>query len=157
MSDTHLAALLDTVTDRAGRGPAAEWTVYDFEAVSEDIYTITETRLSVTTLKRVFGRLKYDGNPSTSTLNALAGYAGYLDWRAFEQQTEIDKEEGEGPDRVRDQIVADAGAGESRKEQSGGSGGDKPLEWPLASFFKINLALLLGLAVIVTAIVILFG
>jgi hypothetical protein len=52
--------------------------------LSDDIFSRTETRLSVTTLKRVWGRIKYQSSPSTTTLNALAKYAGYADWRNFE-------------------------------------------------------------------------
>jgi hypothetical protein len=42
----------------------------------------------VTTLKRIFGRLKYDSAPTLSTLNALAQYAGYVDWQDFKHHVD---------------------------------------------------------------------
>jgi hypothetical protein len=39
--------------------------------------------LSVTTLKRLWGKLKYTNVPTATTLNTLAKFAGYQDWRTF--------------------------------------------------------------------------
>ena len=142
VNDQALQTLLQQLTDQLGRGPATAWTDYDFEHLSDEIFTATDTRLSVTTLKRVWGRLKYESQPSTTTLNALAGYAGHTDWRDFEQSNN----QGEA-----------AGAEESKEEQGDGDTGDaeKPLEWPAANFLKLNLGLLTLLAITVTTVVLL--
>ena len=75
-----------TITEQLGRGPADRWTDYDYDYLSDDLFERTGTRLSVTTLKRLYGRIKYTSNPSTTTLNALARYAGFADWRAYEAE-----------------------------------------------------------------------
>jgi hypothetical protein len=75
---------LTLIESRLGWGDAAKWTNYDFEKLSEEIDQNTGIRLSVTTLKRIWGRLKYDSAPTLTTLNTLAQFAGYADWRAFE-------------------------------------------------------------------------
>ncbi|HWV67683.1 hypothetical protein, partial [Chitinophaga sp.] len=63
----------------------SEWTTYDFEKLSEAIEEVTGVLLSVTTLKRLWGKLKYTNMPATTTLNTLAQYAGYADWREFKR------------------------------------------------------------------------
>jgi hypothetical protein len=43
-------------------------------------------RLSISTLKRIWGKVKYDHSPTTATLNAIARFAGFDGWRDFQQQ-----------------------------------------------------------------------
>lgn len=69
-------------------GPGSSWTNYDFEKLSDNIFDTTQVVLSVTTLKRVWGKLKYPNAPSITTLNTLAAYLGFEDWRAFKQSHE---------------------------------------------------------------------
>jgi hypothetical protein len=64
-------------------GSSDKWSNFDFEKLSETVLSNTGVRLSSTTLKRVWGRLKYDHAPTTTTLNTLARYAGYESWREF--------------------------------------------------------------------------
>lgn len=64
-------------------GDAASWTNEDFDELSDRIFTKTSVRLSVSTLKRIWGKVKYDHSPTTATLNALARYAGFDGWRDF--------------------------------------------------------------------------
>lgn len=68
-----------------GWGNSAVWTDYDFEKLSELILAQTGVRLSISTLKRIWGRVRYESSPTVSTLNALAAFAGYEDWRAFKK------------------------------------------------------------------------
>jgi hypothetical protein len=63
--------------------PSSEWRNYEFTALSEAILDTTGVNLSTTTLKRVFGKLKYDSLPSSVTLNALASYVGFASWMDF--------------------------------------------------------------------------
>jgi hypothetical protein len=64
-----------------GWGDAAFWTNEDFDKLSESIFDKTDVRLSVSTLKRVWGKVKYDSSPNMGTLNALARFAGFEGWR----------------------------------------------------------------------------
>ena len=63
--------------------PAEEWRNFEFTELSDKILDVTGVNLSTTTLKRVFGKLKYDSLPSTVTLNALASFLGYSNWMDF--------------------------------------------------------------------------
>ena len=75
-----------TIEEKLGWGSADDWQNQDFEALSARIYDQTQVVLSVSTLKRVWGKVKYESSPSLSTLNALASFSGYKDWRDFKQQ-----------------------------------------------------------------------
>src|ERR1041385_5948278 len=66
--------------------PADEWRNYEFTELSEKILDATGVNLSATTLKRVFGKLKYDSLPSSATLNALAAFLGYSSWMDFKSK-----------------------------------------------------------------------
>lgn len=68
------------IEKETGWAPAEEWTTAHFEELSERIQRKTNVQLSVATLKRVWGRVKYDSSPSRTTLDALAIYAGYDSW-----------------------------------------------------------------------------
>ena len=74
-----------------GWGDAAFWTNEDFETLSESIFDKTGIRLSVSTLKRVWGKVKYDSSPNMATLNALARYVGFEGWRAMLSAASADK------------------------------------------------------------------
>jgi len=80
-----LSRCLKQIEASFDRGASEHWSTYDFEKLSEAIYARTQVRLSVTTLKRIWGKLKYGSAPTITTLNALAQFAGYADWRAFTQ------------------------------------------------------------------------
>jgi len=71
------------IGDSLGWGDAASWTNEDFDTLSESIFDKTGVRLSVSTLKRLWGKVKYDSSPNMGTLNALARYAGFEGWRAL--------------------------------------------------------------------------
>jgi hypothetical protein len=81
----HLVKKIELIADR---GESGKWTTYDFEKLSEAIYERTQVRLSLTTLKRIFGRLKYESAPNLSTLNTLAQFAGYGDWQDFKKNVD---------------------------------------------------------------------
>ncbi|WP_119080539.1 hypothetical protein [Chitinophaga alhagiae] len=67
-------------------GSSEHWQNQDFDALSTRIFEETQVVLSVSTLKRVWGKVKYESLPSATTLNTLAVFAGYENWRAFRQQ-----------------------------------------------------------------------
>jgi len=64
-------------------GPSERWANQDFERLSEQIMARTQVRLSVSTLKRIWGKVRYDSLPAITTLNALAQFSGYKNWRDF--------------------------------------------------------------------------
>src|SRR6187401_3310152 len=66
-------------------GEASNWTNEDFESLSERIQLKTGTCLSITTLKRIWGKVKYESRPTMTTLNTLARFIDFENWRAFVQ------------------------------------------------------------------------
>jgi len=70
-----------------GWGDSASWTNEDFETLSDRIADKTSVRLSVSTLKRIWGKVRYDSSPTMATLNAMARYAGFDGWRDLVAQT----------------------------------------------------------------------
>ncbi len=64
-------------------GSSANWTTQDFKELSQKIFDKTSITLSPTTLKRIWGKLKYESAPTLTTLNTLAQFLGFEHWRAF--------------------------------------------------------------------------
>jgi len=75
--------LIQEFEEKLGWGDSRNWSRYDFEKLSELIAAETKTTLSVSTLMRVFGKVEYRSRPSLTTLNTLAHFLGYGDWRDF--------------------------------------------------------------------------
>src|ERR1700758_5802049 len=71
---------------KTGWGDSGEWTNQDFVILSEKIQERTGAPLSHVTLKRVWGKVKYDSLPSTHTLDTLVQFLGYENWRDFRSQ-----------------------------------------------------------------------
>ena len=71
---------------------AEEWRNYEFTELSEKILDATSVNLSATTLKRIFGKLKYESLPSSATLNALAAFLGYSSWMDFKSKQPLNKQ-----------------------------------------------------------------
>ncbi|GAA0558601.1 hypothetical protein [Chitinophaga japonensis] len=88
MMDTNdlLRRCCALIEQQLGWGGSDDWQQQDFEALSDRIAAETGVVLSVSTLKRVWGKVKYGNLPSTTTLNTLARFAGYAQWRDFRQQ-----------------------------------------------------------------------
>ncbi|MGS2739028.1 hypothetical protein [Sinomicrobium sp. M5D2P17] len=91
---------LTKIEDKLGWGESSGWSSYDFEKLSVYIYQGTGMKLSANTLKRVWGRLHYQSAPSTTTLNILAQYLGFDDWRNFVTRKER-KEKLLNPSRIK--------------------------------------------------------
>ncbi|MFA6084575.1 hypothetical protein [Mucilaginibacter sp.] len=66
-----------------GWGDSNGWTNQDFINLSERIHERTGVLLSHVTLKRIWGKVKYDSLPNTYTLDTLAHYIGFESWRSF--------------------------------------------------------------------------
>ena len=81
-----LSPLVRQIETQLGWGSGADWTNRDFQELSTQIFERTHQQLSVTTLKRVWGRAERVAQPSGATLDILAEFAGYDSWRTFRQQ-----------------------------------------------------------------------
>ncbi len=67
-------------------GNAKNWHNDVFTELSDKINEDTSVLLSITTLKRVWGKVKYNSAPSITTLNTLAQFAGFNNWRDFKNK-----------------------------------------------------------------------
>lgn len=86
MTAHGLKQLLGIIEQQLDWGNAASWQSKDFENLNELIFQKTKVSLSASTLRRVWGRVAYDHLPSGTTLDTLAKFAGYDNWRAFTKQ-----------------------------------------------------------------------
>ncbi|HEY2348718.1 MAG TPA: hypothetical protein VGH64_06865 [Puia sp.] len=77
------------IEEKLGWGGSELWTNHDFDQLSEKIYEVTGVALSQTTLKRIWGKVKYDSAPTITTLNTLASFTGFENWRDFRQKQTI--------------------------------------------------------------------
>lgn len=84
---------------------AEEWRNYEFTELSEKILDATNVNLSATTLKRIFGKLKYESLPSSATLNALAAFLGYASWMDFKSKQPLNKQIVEKKETTRKQFL----------------------------------------------------
>jgi hypothetical protein len=75
----------DQIQSKLGWERSESWTNQDFHMLAEKIQEHTGVNLSVATLKRIWGKVKYDSKPTVTTLNTLAQYLGFEHWRAFKQ------------------------------------------------------------------------
>jgi hypothetical protein len=78
-----LARAKRLIEDRVGWGNAADWTNQDFIALSKRIRQDSGASVSHITLKRLWGKVKYNGLPQIYTLNTLVQFLGYEGWRDF--------------------------------------------------------------------------
>ncbi|MCB9281180.1 MAG: hypothetical protein H6562_19995 [Lewinellaceae bacterium] len=79
----QIRSCLSAIEQKLDWGSPARWQNRDFEHLSDQIFRETGVRLSHTTLKRVWGRVRYTASPSMATLDTLARFAGYPHWRDF--------------------------------------------------------------------------
>ncbi len=74
---------LKLIEEKLNWGTSDSWHNDVFIELSEKIHQETNVLLSPTTLKRVWGRVNYNSAPNISTLNTLAQFSGYQNWRDF--------------------------------------------------------------------------
>lgn len=85
-SSLLLSTALKEIENETGWGKSYYWSHASFEELSGLIVRKTGIRLSVSTLKRLWGKVEYFGKPQLHTLNALVRYIGYDNWSAFEKE-----------------------------------------------------------------------
>jgi hypothetical protein len=73
------------IQKQLGWEDSTSWANSDFIKLSDVIHERTSVRLSAATLKRLWGKVRYENKPTITTLNTLAQYIGYADWRALKQ------------------------------------------------------------------------
>lgn len=79
----YLGELRKRIEQQLGWGNSEEWAQQDFIELSEQIFEKTSVQISVTTLKRVWGKVVYHSQPASHTLNALANFAQFDSWQQF--------------------------------------------------------------------------
>ncbi len=85
------------IEEKLGWGSSTEWQNQDFEILGERIYQETKVSLSVSTLKRFFGKVNYQGSPNPATLNTLVRFLGYENWRSFASNRKDENHSSEKP------------------------------------------------------------
>jgi hypothetical protein len=75
--------LRSAIEDKLGWGQGAEWSGVDFERLSDMVFDETGQRLSVSTLKRVWGRTSANVRASRTTLDILSTCVGPEAWRTI--------------------------------------------------------------------------
>jgi hypothetical protein len=68
---------------KLGWGDSRDWTNQDFLALSKKIQDEIQVPVSHVTLKRIWGKVRYDSLPNTFTLSTLVQFIGYENWRDF--------------------------------------------------------------------------
>jgi hypothetical protein len=84
-SEVHLEKCRQLIEQKLDWGSSNDWQNQDFESLSERIFDQTKVSLSASTLKRIWGKVKYESLPNQTTLNTLAAFAGYTNWREFKR------------------------------------------------------------------------
>jgi hypothetical protein len=69
--------------EKTGWGDSDLWNNQDFLELSEMIFDQTGVALSHVTLKRIWGKVRYDSLPHIKTLNTIVQFLGYRNWREF--------------------------------------------------------------------------
>ncbi len=77
MEEFYIKLLCERVAERFGYSPV---TTEDFADLSDSIMQVTKERLSVSTLKRVFGRVSFSQAHRRTTLTIMCRYIGFSDW-----------------------------------------------------------------------------
>jgi hypothetical protein len=129
--------------EKTGWGDSEKWGNQDFLQLSELIRDETGVTVSHVTLKRIWGKVKYESLPNTHTLNTLVQYLGFENWRDFSVRH---PQNGMAP--VAEPVVFPAleeaiePAGEKREEAPQKESRLKKLVWMIAPLAVILLVLL---------------
>jgi hypothetical protein len=78
-----LTKVKQLIEEKIQWGDSNDWTNQDFVALSEKIQEQLNIPLSHVTLKRIWGKVKYESLPNTHTLNTLVQFIGFENWREF--------------------------------------------------------------------------
>lgn len=84
--DLLLEECKNLIEQELGWGSSSTWTNQDFEKLSDIFVARTKVNLSPATLKRIWGKVKYTSKPTITTLDTLAQFVNYENWRSFKLQ-----------------------------------------------------------------------
>jgi hypothetical protein len=84
-------------------GPSQSWRTRDFEKLNLLILEKTKVSLSASTLRRVWGKVDYSNQPSGTTLDTLAQFAGFENWRFFDREAQSREKQ---PPKLRWAVIA---------------------------------------------------
>ena len=110
--------------EKTGWGDSTQWSNQDFLQLSELIREQTGVTISHVTLKRIWGKVKYESLPNTHTLNTLVQFLGYENWRDFS----VRRSNGEGADAVGAGTPAGPRATAAPGDAAGSASGPVPTE-----------------------------
>jgi len=82
----EIEKLLGIIEEKLGWGESKAWQSRDFENLNQLILDETGVSLSASTLRRIWGKVEYKHLPSVTTMDTLAKFAGYENWRTFQKQ-----------------------------------------------------------------------
>ncbi|GMN06821.1 hypothetical protein MTsPCn5_22100 [Croceitalea sp. MTPC5] len=82
-TQTHISRCLKRIEEQLGWGDSSQWSSRDFDRLGDKIHEQTGVNISNNTLKRLWGRIPYQSNPSTATLDTLSQFIGFENWSAF--------------------------------------------------------------------------
>ncbi|QNL47811.1 hypothetical protein H8S90_13375 [Olivibacter sp. SDN3] len=100
----ELAICLKLIEQKLAWGSGEDWATDDFEKLSDLIRAETKVHLSVSTLKRLWGRVRYESTPTRTTLNALTCFLGYQNWHVFRQHIQQSTAEMSNTEEEEDSI-----------------------------------------------------
>jgi hypothetical protein len=87
--DRVIRKMLSRIEKELSWGDSNDWTTRDFEELSSRIMAKTHVQLSVVTLKRVWGRIRYESKPTVTTLDTLVQFIGFQNWRSYKQSEKL--------------------------------------------------------------------
>lgn len=87
----HLQLCKKLIEQKLNWGLADSWKTRDFEELSSLIFDQTGISLSTSTLRRIWGHSIYENQPNVTTLDALASFAGFKDWRTLQRSNDVEK------------------------------------------------------------------
>ena len=90
MNEADIKKCLQLIEERLNWGSHQNWANYDFEKLGLVIEEKTGVMLSINTLKRIWGKIKYDHSPTLTTLNTLARFLDFDDWRSFTKSIKVE-------------------------------------------------------------------
>ncbi len=95
--DVLLQKCRTLIEKKLGWGDPAAWATNDYELLGQKIQEVTNVNLSIATLKRIWGKIRYESRPTITTLNTLAQFLGFENWRAFTQHHGVMNGNGHAP------------------------------------------------------------
>jgi hypothetical protein len=82
----YIEACKKQIENNLAWGPAEQWKQRDFNQLCELIFEKTGTRLSISTIKRLWDGT-FLNTPQPATLNAIAQFAGFRSWNDFKSES----------------------------------------------------------------------